>query len=367
MPRGKEPSWPVQKLILELLSRHGNQPVAIQRSLDILISQQGISEDTPGLKQIEKTIKKLQELDLDVLVEFPPSVWKKRRDYGTIKDELERLTGKATRETTPEVVSEWGLLSRLEISKLEDFELHRKRIFPPIRQLEGLYDLAARLQIALSRLSAKDWAVWELPDAPWLSYRPTTSSEENPAELKARIDRGRLKVDLAIEEDKRFTLLLIQLQAIFPEFSSFQKWKQSLAPFISSCHEITREIWYQAETQTGLKMCVFDPGSGFLRNVPLFIYEFALDNYGSGNQPRLELLPHDASRHKSIPEGCPEYILAVGSEGEMMFCGQITAYLCGQYARDERIGKIKKGEADIRRKAEPFKHILSEVLAPFRK
>jgi len=160
---------------------------------------------------------------------------------------------------------------------------------------------------------------------------------------------------------------IMQLQTIFPEFSSFPKWKQSLALFISSCQEIAREIWYQAETETGLRMCVFDPGDGFLCDVPLFIYEFALDNYGSGDQPRLELLPHGASRYKSIPKGRPEYILAVGSEGEMMFCGQITGYLSGQYARDRRIGKIKEGETDIRREADPFKHILSEVLAPFRK
>lgn len=95
MPKGKEPSWPVQKLIFELLVRHGNQPLVIQRSLDIQIPQKSINEDTPGLEWIKKTVKRLQDLPLDVLTELPPSVWEKRHDYEAIKDELEKLTGRA--------------------------------------------------------------------------------------------------------------------------------------------------------------------------------------------------------------------------------------------------------------------------------
>lgn len=90
MPRGKEPTWPVQQLILELLVIHGDQPVVIQRSLDALINQRGLTEGTPGIKWIERTIAKLQELPLDVLAKLPPSVWEKRHDYNAIRDELER-------------------------------------------------------------------------------------------------------------------------------------------------------------------------------------------------------------------------------------------------------------------------------------
>lgn len=90
MPKGKEPSWPVQKLIFELLVIHGNHPSVIQRSLDIQITRKDICEDTPGLEWIKKTVKRLQDLPLDVLSELPPSVRKKRHDYEAIKDELDK-------------------------------------------------------------------------------------------------------------------------------------------------------------------------------------------------------------------------------------------------------------------------------------
>ncbi len=365
MPRGKEPSWPVQKMIFDLLVRHGDQPSVIQRSLDALISQKGLVEGTPGLKWIERTVEKLQELELDVLAELPQSVWKRRRDYEAIKDELERLAGRAGQGMV--IHDPQSMLRQVEEAiELEGTEHRGGRVSPRIRQLEGLYDVAVRLDLAFSRLSAKDWAVWELPEAPWLPYRPNAPSEESPAELRAGIERGKLWVRLLVEEDKRFPLLLMQLQGITSEFATFEEWKRGLVELVSNCQEICREIWHRTEGQTRLKMSVFDPGHGLLLNVPLFIYEFALDNHASKRLPRLVMSPHDNLRYKLTPETRAQYVLAIGSEAEMASCRQTTTYLCSQYARDTRIGMIKEKEARVRKDAEPFTRILSQILAPFR-
>ncbi len=244
-----------------------------------------------------------------------------------------------------------------------ELELEKRGAFLEAIKWEALSDIVVRLQVSLSRISAKDWGVWQLPDAPWLLSAPYVSSEEHPAELNVRIDRGKLRVDLIIEEDKQFSLLMMRLEAVSPEFAKFREWKQrSLTELISSCQEICREIWHAAESRTGLRMTPFDPGYGFLQNVPLFTYEFALDNYGRENLPRLEVLPHDAYRCRLTPEGCPEYILAVGSEQEMMICREVTMFLCSWYTKDGRIGKIKEEETKVCRQAEPFKKALSRVL-----
>lgn len=366
MPRGKEPSWPVQKLIFELLVRHGNRPLAIQNSLDVLIDNRGLKEDTPGIKQIKRIMEKLQEFELDVLAEFPPSVWKKRRDYDTIRNEMERLTGTTTRETTPEVVSESGLLSRLEVNKLEEFVLQRRRIFPPIRQLEGLYDLAVRLQLALSRLSAKDWVVWKFPGDPLLVSTPPASTDRHPAELRARLVKGELNVHLAVEEDKRFQLLLIQLKGLFQEFSKFEDWKLSLLPFVGNCQELCREIWHAAESEADMKLAQFDTGKAHLFNVPLFVYEFALDNYSQDKAPQLESIPYDSDRYKLAPAGHPEFLLTAGPLEKLTRCKDATVSLCKHYAHDRRIENIKHQEANVRKEAEPFLRALLEVTTLFK-
>lgn len=125
MPRGKEPTWPVQQLILELLVIHGDQPVVIQRSLDALINQRGLTEGTPGIKWIERTIAKLQELPLDVLAKLPPSVWEKRHDYNAIRDELERSELQREQERS-EVGIEFGHETDLWVCRYVDQLVVRK-------------------------------------------------------------------------------------------------------------------------------------------------------------------------------------------------------------------------------------------------
>ena len=97
--------------------------------------------------------------------------------------------------------------------------------------------------------------------------------------------------------------------------------------------------------------------------MPLITYEFALDNYASENLPRFQLLPYDAYRLKLIPQGRPEYPpLAVGSREEMMICEQATIFLCSRYTHDGRVGKIIEEETKVRKQAEPFQKVLSEVV-----
>lgn len=137
----------MQKLILELLVRHGNQPVVIERSLDALITQKGLIGGTPGLNWIERIIEKLQELDLDVLAELPPSVWKQRHDYEEIRLELERLA-KAGGNIGPSVFEQAhtkGVFNLLDAYAMqlkvpyepEDiFIVDRLVAFPPILEKE---------------------------------------------------------------------------------------------------------------------------------------------------------------------------------------------------------------------------------------
>jgi hypothetical protein len=119
--------------------------------------------------------------------------------------------------------------------------------------------------------------------------------------------RGKLKVDLQIGRDKnRFLLLLERLKGRSAEFAHFEGWKELVTDLINRCQEVTREIWLEAERQTGLKM-VFDIGQGHLIYVPLYVYEFALDSFGNDELPELELTPYDAISYLLIPKGRPEF------------------------------------------------------------
>jgi hypothetical protein len=229
------------------------------------------------------------------------------------------------------------------------------------------FDLAVQLQRSLSLIGPKDWAVWQFPDARWLFSPPPMSTETSPAELRPRIERGKLEVDLAIEHDKRFPLLILLLKATFPEFKKFEEWKQSVIDFVSKCQAITHEIWLKAENETGMEMKAFDipdvgGRKGRLLNVPKFIYEFALDNHMTENSPRLELLPNDLDPYKLVPKGLPQYVLAVGSEEEMGICLGAVVSLTKRYVKDDRIGKIKTKTIEIKKCADPFQGALSTFI-----
>ena len=333
MPRGRDLSWAMKTAIWDLASKEGLKLEAILRDLEHLcrhdMSLEG--EVIPDARTVKAVIKELQELKVEVLATLARHIWHLRDDYNDIKDELEKLQVMVERGASPQSVV-W----------------------------EGLIDLVAQLQGNLSHISAKDGSVWQFPDAPWLSFR---GSKEFSTGLSIWRDRGELKVDLTTEEDKRFPLLITRLEAVSPEFRTFQGWKQLLVGFIGRCQEICHEIWYAAESRTQMRMAQFDPGHGFLANVPLFTYEFALDNYASENLPRFQLLPYDANRLKLVPERRPEYPpLAVGIREEMMICEQATIFLCSQYTHDGRVGKIIEEETKVRKQAEPFQKVLSEVV-----
>ena len=142
--QGKEPSWPVQKLILELLPIHGNRPTVIQRSLDIQIREMELMEDTPGIEWIKKIIARLQKLPISALVQLSPSVWKWRNDYNSIRGQLERGARENEAQPCPEAFSgdeyESVLIQRKNYvdKKLAEIEGHTRANIMQIRHEAGL-------------------------------------------------------------------------------------------------------------------------------------------------------------------------------------------------------------------------------------
>ena len=165
---------------------------------------------------------------------------------------------------TPKEIYESYRGTRSQISLSEIYKIRREKLGesktptpPPAQQPaesqpvkgpqrfligQDFIDLAAEFKRQLLSISAKDYAVWLLPDAPWLS-----PEEERPKEFSSVLDvyqyRGKLKVDLQVERDKnRFLLLLEGLKDKFTEFARFEEWKELVTDFISECQEMTREI-----------------------------------------------------------------------------------------------------------------------------
>ena len=210
--------------------------------------------------------------------------------------------------------------------------------------------------LSLSRISAKDWAIWGLPDA----GQPPLTSE---AGLRLWIDRGKLVVKLAVEQDKRFPLFIARFKNSFPEFKSYDEWRESLTGFVNMCWALAQEICSRAENETGLNLSPIPVmGKGHLLNVPKFIYEFALDNYASEKQPDLEIIQNDPYRHRLVPGDLPNYILAIGSRDEMEKCKEVTISLTNQYVKDERIGEINAEALQLKKQASPLKAVLSTII-----
>lgn len=217
-------------------------------------------------------------------------------------------------------------------------------------------DIAVQLQSSLSHIDPRDWGIWGLPD----TGRPPLTSEVG---LRIWLDRGKLVIKLAVEQDNCFPLFMTRLKISFPEFKSYDQWRQSFNDFMGTCWTLAQEILRRAETGTGLIFSSIPVmGKGHLLNVPRFAYEFALDNYASGKQPVLEILELDLHRYRLVPRDLPDYILAIGSKDEMERCWEVTISLADQYTRDERTGQINAKGLQVRKQAAPFQAALSAII-----
>jgi len=251
----------------------------------------------------------------------------------------------------------------------------------------GVLELAATFRDDLSRIDALDDAVFQLVGAPWLSFeRPGAKSVLHVANYPE------FEAVLSIRHDQpgQFLLLTEQLGATSPGFGEdFREWeRRSLTPFISTCQDIIREIWYKAREGTGLEMS-FDKGYslpheyGLLLNVPLFVYRFALEHCAedSPTEPELELGPADVDRFLYLPphyrqltgRDNPNLLLAAGigqvlddSRGitidVMDLCKLVTTELCQLYAQDDKIRDIVREQKALKERIEPFRKVLAEFL-----
>jgi len=217
-------------------------------------------------------------------------------------------------------------------------------------------ELAMQLQNSLSHVESKDWAIWGLRD----TGQPPLTSE---AGLKIWMERGKLVVKLAVEQDNRFPLFMARLKSLFSEFKPYDQWRESLTDFVTMCWALAHEIWSRAENETGLILSPIPVmGKGHLLKVPQFIYEFAIDNYSSGKQPDLEIFQSDPYRYGLVPADLPNYVLAISSKDEMEMCKKVTISLTSQYVQDEKIGKIIARVLQMKKQTAPFQSALSTVL-----
>jgi hypothetical protein len=253
----------------------------------------------------------------------------------------------------------------------------------PVLVGRGLFELAATFRDNLSRVGALDGAVYQLLGAPWTTDIPSVLHVSHYPELK---------VVLAIEHDQpgQFLLLTEQLEAVARGFGvDFREWERhSLTPFVGRCQEIIRDIWYRAREGTGLEMSPYRGYTlpheyGLLQNVPLFVYRFALKHCVESNppQPELELSPADVDRFPYLPphyrqltrRGEPGLLLAAGfgpvvdhSRGittdVMDLCQAVTAELCQQFARDDRMREIVREQETLQKECKPFLKALSDFL-----
>lgn len=245
-----------------------------------------------------------------------------------------------------------------EIERLKGISLKKSSTQLQTRpgRAPGTLEIAIQLQNSLSRMGPKDWAIWGLRDR---GESPLTSE----AALRIWMERGKLVLKLAVEQDSQFPLFMSKLKTAFPEFKHYNQWRESLTGFVSMCWTMAHEIWSRAEGETGLNLSPIPVmGKGHLLNVPKFIYEFALDNYSSGKQPELEVLQNDPYRYRLVPKDLPGYILAISSKDEMERCKKVTISLINQYAKDERIGQIKVKALEVKKQGAPFQTILSTVI-----
>ena len=156
---------------------------------------------------------------------------------------------------------------------------------------------------------------------------------------------------------------MARLKSLFSGFKSYDQWRESLTDFVTMCWALAHEIWSRAENETGLNLSPIPVmGKGHLLDVPRFVYEFALDNYGTDKQPDLEIIQTDPYRYGLVPKHIPDRVLAISSKEEMEKCQKVTISLTNQYTKDERIDEINVKALQVKRQADPFRTVLSTVL-----
>jgi len=217
-------------------------------------------------------------------------------------------------------------------------------------------ELAIKLQNSLSGIGPKDWSIWGLLD----TGAPPQTSE---AGLRLWEDRGELVVKLSVEMDKSYPIFLKRLKGSFTEFHSYDRWHESLTIFIRLCWDMARKIRIESEAETGLFLSTYPVmGHGHLINVPKYIYEFAVDNHTSKEQPNLVILRNKSGNCWLVPADAHSYHLAMGSLDEMKKCWEATISLAARYANDERIGEIVAGARKLRKDAVPYIQALSSII-----
>ena len=225
---------------------------------------------------------------------------------------------------------------------------YRKDYVLPLRWNDDI-DLAVQFQSDMVNISPKDSAIWELRDS--------------EAGLRTRIERGKLKVKLSVEQDNRFSLFLAKLMTNFPEFQSYTEWRQSLNEIIETCWTLAHEITSRAVNDTGLIWSSIPVmGQGHLTDLPQFIYEFALDNNNSGKKPNLIIRQFDGQYHGIAPSENPNYILAKGSKDEMETCRRVVRLLTSQFVHDERVKGINISFLQLTKQSLQFRIVLSKVI-----
>ena len=102
MPRKKETSFELKKLIWDKAATIGKKPEVIQRELDDELRRlrkgEYLFEEVPDVRTIKRIIEKdINQLSPEVVIaKLPPHVWHLRDDYEAIKKIAEPTTRKST-------------------------------------------------------------------------------------------------------------------------------------------------------------------------------------------------------------------------------------------------------------------------------
>jgi len=283
-----------------------------------------------------------------------------------VVEEFSRLTPAQVKQLPDALRERWQELSPPRQDKPESESLVVGRGKGRLRVLIGEEheDLAARLKRDIENLDIRDnYAVWQFPANPWAFQGPER------AEFKYTLDvvpylGGAKVIGFRIENEKGCTVMIEQMKGSFPDFAAFDQFKGRLAELVEDCQVLCQEIWTQAEAVTGLKMGIA-AGYGYLIDVPLYIWRFALANYNAGKSPELEPVPIDVYHAYLAPRERPGWTLAVGLNQAMAACQEQTARLCDHYARDTRIGGLLQREKDLKKQAEPLVQALTRAISAF--